>query len=344
MELDLIVRKFIGTDHYDIHPITNGLINSTYLLENYDNDKKYILQKINNLVFKNPSTIIINHLLINCLLQSHHYELAIIDPISASTQEFLVHDENEQPWRMQNYIEDSTTFLKVPSKEIAYEAAKAFSHFLDIVNTGDSIEIADTLPDFINFEKRISDYKKALRDADPVLMEKATGEIELTNQLLTLPDKWIELVKNKKLPERIIHADAKISNILFDENAEALAVIDMDTVMISTILYDFGTMIQSYTNTANEDDGNATDNFNPEIYKAVKEGFLFHLKEKLIPEESENLDYAAQVAIYIQEIRFLTDYLNGSTYYSTKYPDHNLDRARNQLQLLEGLREYLKNI
>lgn len=111
--------------------------------------------------------------------------------------------------------------------------------------------------------------------------------------------------------------------------------------MISTILYDFGTMIQSYTNTTNEDDGSAENNFNPEIYNAVKKGFLFHLKEKLTPEESENLDYAAQVAIYIQEIRFLTDYLNGSIYYSTKYAEHNLDRTKNQLELLKGLNGYL---
>jgi len=111
--------------------------------------------------------------------------------------------------------------------------------------------------------------------------------------------------------------------------------------MISTVLYDFGTMIQSYTNTTNEDDGSAQNNFNPEMYKVVKEGFLFYLKEKLTLEESDNLDYAAQVAIYIQELRFLTDYLNGSIYYSTKYPEHNLDRTKNQLELLKGLRAYL---
>ncbi|UZT99303.1 aminoglycoside phosphotransferase family protein [Chryseobacterium fluminis] len=341
MELDLIVRKFIGIDCYDIQPITNGLVNSTYLLENYDQDKKYILQKINNQVFKNPDSLITNHLLINAQLQSHHYELIIIDPVPAYNQQLLVYDKSGQPWRMQHYIESSTTFLKVPSKETAYEAAKAFGHFLDIVNTGDGPEIADPLPDFTNFEKRISDYKRALRDADPDLIEKAKAEIELTNHLLLLPNRWIELIKNKWLPERIIHADAKISNILFDENAEALAVIDMDTVMVSTILYDFGTMIQSYTNSTHEDDGNATDNFNAEMY-AVKEGFLFHLKERLTPEESENLDYAAQVVIYIQEVRFLTDHLNGNKYYAVKYDDHNLDRTKNQLRLLEGLRKYLK--
>ncbi|WP_449397500.1 phosphotransferase [Chryseobacterium wanjuense] len=148
--------------------------------------------------------------------------------------------------------------------------------------------------------------------------------------------------KNGILPSRIIHADAKISNILFNKEYHPIAVIDLDTVMISSILYDFGTMIQSYTNNTEEDDGKAENNFNPEIYTAVKKGFLFYLNEKLTPEELENLDYAAQVAIYIQAIRFLTDYLDGSKYYSIKYPEHNLDRTKNQIELLKGLREYLE--
>ncbi|MEF9479228.1 phosphotransferase [Chryseobacterium sp. 1B4] len=149
--------------------------------------------------------------------------------------------------------------------------------------------------------------------------------------------------KNGHIPKRIIHADVKISNLLFDRKYRPLAVIDLDTTMISTILYDFGTMIQSYTNITHEDDGSARNNFNPEMYKAVKEGFLFHLKDKLTTTETESLDYAAQVAIYIQELRFLTDYLNGSIYYATKYPEHNLDRTKNQLELLKGLREYLES-
>ncbi|RMZ59642.1 aminoglycoside phosphotransferase family protein [Chryseobacterium nematophagum] len=343
MELDTIVRKFINTTNYTVNPITDGLINSTYILENNDNNKKYILQNINPQIFKNPTIIITNHLLINCLLQSHRYELVIIDPIASSTQEFLVHDENEQSWRLQNYIEDSKTFLKVPSSEIAYKAAKALSHFLDTVNTPDLIEIQETLPGFINFEKRIHDYKKSLEHANPILLENAQSEVKLANELLSLPNQWIEMVKKNHLPKRIIHADPKISNILFNKNNEPIAVIDLDTVIVSTILYDFGDMTRSYCNITNEDDGSSPiNNFNPSIFKAVKEGFLFHLEEKLTAEEYNNLEYAAQVVIYIQAIRFLTDYLNENIYYSIQYPEHNLDRVRNQFRLLEGLTQYLK--
>ncbi|MET3035992.1 aminoglycoside phosphotransferase family protein [Chryseobacterium sp. NRRL B-14859] len=343
MELNDIVIQFIGTDNYDLSPINDGLINTTYLLEDKDQHKKFILQKINQHVFKQPEIIVNNHLIINELLRSNHYQFQMIEPIPSRSHTLLVNDANGGSWRMLSFVKNSITFLTAPSLQTAFEAAKTFSYFLNTINTGKLPAIEETLPNFLNFEKRVADYRDSLKNAAPHLRESAKAEIEITNQLLPLPDQWIEMEKSNQIPKRIIHADVKISNILFDQNHHPLAVIDLDTIMISTILYDFGTMIQSYTNTTSEDDGNAKNNFNAEMYKVVKEGFLFYLKEKLTPEESGHLDYAAQVAIYIQELRFLTDYLNGSIYYSTKYPEHNLDRTRNQLELLKGLREYLEN-
>ncbi|PTT36542.1 aminoglycoside phosphotransferase family protein [Chryseobacterium sp. HMWF028] len=342
MELNDIINEFIGTDNYELTSITDGLINTTYLLEDKDQKKKFILQKINNHVFTQPEVIVNNHLMINKILKANDYQFQIIEPILSLNNRLLVEDANGQPWRMLSFVENSMTFLSAPSLQVAFEAAKTFSYFLTTINTEKLPAIEDSLPNFLNFEKRVADYKNALKDATPHLKENAKAEIEITNQLLSLPDQWIEMEKTNQIPKRIIHADVKISNILFDQNHQPLAVIDLDTMMISTILYDFGTMIQSYTNTTHEDDGSAQNNFNPEMYKAVKEGFLFYLKEKLTPTEYENLDYAAQVAIYIQELRFLTDYLNGSNYYSITHPEHNLDRTKNQLELLKGLREYLE--
>ncbi|CAI8768210.1 phosphotransferase enzyme family protein [Chryseobacterium sp. IT-36CA2] len=342
MELNDIINEFIGTDNYELTSITDGLINTTYLLEDKDQAKKFILQKINNHVFKQPEVIVNNHLMVNEILKANDYQFQIIEPILSRNNRLLVEDVNGQPWRMLSFVENSMTFLSAPSLQVAFEAAKTFSYFLTTINTEKLPAIEDSLPNFLNFEKRVADYKNALKDAAPHLKENAKTEIEITNQFLSLPDQWIEMEKTNQIPKRIIHADVKISNILFDQNHQPLAVIDLDTMMISTILYDFGTMIQSYTNTTHEDDGNATNNFDPEMYKVVKKGFLFYLKEKLTPTESENLDYAAQVAIYIQELRFLTDYLNGSTYYSITHPEHNLDRTKNQLELLKGLREYLE--
>lgn len=342
MELKSIILKFIGTEDCTVNPISNGLINTTYLVENNQTQEKYILQKINTQVFKKPEDILNNHLKINKILLESSYQFHITKPISSSSEEFLVKDENGQKWRMTGFIDNSVTFLTVPSAETAFKAAKAIGYFLTIINSGALPVIEDPLPHFLNFEKRLTDYKISLEGGDSFFKENAKTEIELMNQFLKLPQRWIKMQNNGQLPKRIIHADAKISNILFDQNHDPIAVIDLDTIMVSTILYDFGTMIQSYTNITNEDDGKALNNFNPEIFKSVKEGFLFYLKNQLTPKEIENLDYAAQVAIYIQGLRFLTDYLNGSTYYSVQYPEHNLDRTKNQLELLKGLRTYLK--
>ncbi|MDN5395944.1 MAG: aminoglycoside phosphotransferase family protein [Chryseobacterium sp.] len=188
----------------------------------------------------------------------------------------------------------------------------------------------------------MQDYQTSLQNASEDLLENAAPEIEMMNELMSLPQKWIEMERDHLLPKRIIHGDPNVRNILFDSTSKPLAVIDLDTVTVSTILYDFGDMARSYTNTLDEDLKTAENNFNPHMYRTVKDGFLLYLKKKLSFDELENLDYAAQTVIYIQAIRFLTDYLNGSTYYSTKYAEHNLDRTRNQLQLLKGLRKYLR--
>ncbi|MDR6919639.1 aminoglycoside phosphotransferase family protein [Chryseobacterium sp. 2987] len=340
MEINDIVTQFIGTKNYTLSPINDGLINTTYLLEDSDRKKKFILQKINHHVFKQPEMIISNHLAVNQLLENGNYPLQLIIPIPSLNGNFIAKDQEGGSWRMTGFIEDTTTFFRIPDAETAYASAKAIGCFLNTINTGNIPEIRTPLPDFVNFEKRISDYKIALHKTESTLIKTASAEIETTNQLLPFPQQWIDMESSGSLPKRIIHGDPNVRNILF-KNSKPLAIIDLDTIMISTLLYDFGDIARSYTNTTVEDDGTATDNFNAEIYEAVKEGFLSDLKEKLVPEEINNLDYAAQVVIYIQAVRFLTDYLNGSTYYSIQYPEHNLDRTKNQLELLKGLRKYL---
>ncbi|MGK6344157.1 phosphotransferase enzyme family protein [Chryseobacterium sp. DT-3] len=342
MELKQIVAGFTGTENCTVTPITDGLINTTYLIESPYSEEKFILQRINTAVFQFPEIITRNHLLINEMLADGEYPLQPVIPKPTLTGNFIVKDEEGESWRMLSFIKDARTFFKIPDIKTAYESAKAVGCFLNTVNPEHLPDIHSPIPDFINFEKRLLDYQASLRYADEDLMKGAEPEIKMMNELLFLPHKWIEMEKNGLLPKRIIHGDPNVRNILFDENSRPLAVIDLDTVTVSTILYDFGDMARSYTNTLDEDNGNADHNFNPHIYRTVKDGFLLYLKDKLTFEELENLDYAAQTVIYIQAIRFLTDYLNGNKYYSTKYAEHNLDRTKNQLELLKGLRNYLR--
>lgn len=336
MEPKIIIEQFLGlVEILSINPIENGLINSTYLVETPDN--KYILQKLNIQIFKNPKGIQNNHLKINEVLEQSNYSKKTVKLIPTLSNNLLFERENEA-WRLLEYLEDSVTFLKPSSTEIAFEATKCLSEFYKIINQQEII-LEETLPDFINFEKRITDFKTALNQETE---RKKTSESEINFILyhLSLPEQWIDLERKNLLPLKTIHADPKISNILFNKENKAIAVIDLDTMMNGTILYDFGEMIRSYTNIIDEDDGSKKDNFNSETYAAVKNGFLFYLKDTLSPTELENLDYAAQVVIYIQAVRFLTDYLNHDIYYSVKYDLQNLDRTKNQINLLKGLQTF----
>ena len=336
MELKTIISHFIDIDEFlIIKPLESGLINSTFLVENVG--EKYILQKINTQVFKNPEAIATNHQKINEILKNSNYSRKSAKIIFTKTGEYFSIDDLGNYWRMQEYFDDSLSYLKVPNPEIAFHSAKCFSEFYANLNQESNLTLKPVLPDFINFEKRINDYKTSLETASEERKILAKEEIKFINKNLSIPEKWMALEKANLLPKRIIHADPKISNILFNKNQEAIAVIDLDTIMNATLLYDFGDMIRSYTNLTDEDDATIPNNFSKEIYDAVKKGFLFHLKEMLTETESENLDEAPKVVIFIQALRFLTDFLNDDCYYSTKYENHNLDRTRNQLNLLKNI-------
>ncbi|ESU21400.1 hypothetical protein FEDK69T_24670 [Flavobacterium enshiense DK69] len=337
-----IAAKFLPTSLTDIcvSEIGHGLINATYLITDSKTNKDYVLQKINNTVFKDVNALSHNTNSVIAFLKQSDYPLEVSSPIPTQDNKPLFLDENNDPWRMFTYIKDSVSLTKADSPALAFEAAKAFSEFYQVMNSpSGEIKLQPVLPDFINFEKRILDYKTALAGASEERKTASASVVQFVNDHLELPNAWIELQKNGLLPKRIIHADPKISNVLFHETKrEAIAVIDLDTVMEGTLLYDFGDMIRSYTNTtADESTISGQANFDPELFAAAKKGFLSSLEKVLEPIEKENLDYAAKVVVFIQAIRFLTDYLSGDVYYQISFENHNLYRTVNQINLLKGI-------
>ncbi len=340
MELNEIVNIFIRDTEFEISEIGNGLINNTFLVA--ATHGKYILQKINTGIFKSPEVLVENHLKVNEVLKQSPYSRQIIELIPDLKGDFLAKDNQEQHWRMLSFVHPSKTFDKVPNATIAFEAAKCFGEFYKVINN-QKIVFTDALPDFVNFEKRVSDYKSVIENAHADRKQIAAEEIAWMYNFLSFPNLWRRLVNEGKLPIRNIHGDPKISNILFNSDAQAIAVIDLDTVMNAPILYDFGDMARSYCNLTNEDDGALINNFSPEIYQSVKQGFLYHLKNSLTETELELLDYAAQTVVLIQSMRFLGDYLLGDIYYKTDYATHNLDRSKNQIHLFKQMQIFFKS-
>ena len=154
-----------------------------------------------------------------------------------------------------------------------------------------------------------------------------------------------ELYREGKLKKRTNHCDTKVNNILFDEDGKVLCVIDLDTVMPGFVLSDIGDFIRTGANTGAEDDEQLDRvEVNMEIFKAYTRGYMEKAKSFLTPLEIGLLPYGGRLLTYMQTVRFLTDYLNGDTYYKTHKPKHNLIRTRAQFKLLQSLEAHAEEM
>lgn len=322
-----------------IFPISDGLINSTYSVEVVINAqrKKYILQKINTAVFQNPQDIQSNISLVSSYLKTNNYPHPVLE-LCVTPEGKNEIDFESATWRMFAQIENGYTINVVESPTQAFSVGAFFGIFYRYLQDFDTHQIQTVLPQFLDTKSRIDAFQQAFQSATPERLTKARAELDWILKHQDLPQKWITLQQQNSLPVRLIHADPKISNVLFDTTThQPKAIIDWDTLMSGTILYDYGDMIRSYTNTKPEDDPNPEGVFNVEIYKSLTEGFLSETRGVLTDIELEYLAYAPQVIVYIQALRFLTDYLNGDTYYHCNYRDQNLNRTKNQINLVQNI-------
>lgn len=331
-----IFRKFDNpAPDFEVEILTSGHINRTYLILNHG--KKYIGQRINTQIFKQPEILAQNILNISNHLKLKNYPHQFLKPVLFSDGNFIY----DSKWRIFEFIEDSQSFVKAKSENQVFEAAGFLSEFYSYLNDLEMTKICDSIPGFLDFNMRYRQFETALKNTDRSRIENSKSEVEFIISNQNFLNKWNKI--STEIPARIIHADPKISNFLFDKNSDEkiIALIDWDTFMKGPVLYDFGDMARSYTNLTDEDDAESKHIFNPNYYNALKNGFLSHLKKQLTKTEIENLDLAAKVVIYIQSVRFLTDYLNEDIYYQISYPEQNLNRAKNQIRLLKELIEII---
>jgi Ser/Thr protein kinase RdoA (MazF antagonist) len=334
-----IIKAFLpNVQTFSIQPITDGLINATFKVILPDKpDRNYILQQINTQVFQQPENIHTNITLVNQHLKAKKYPHPVLELLQTETGKYSFVYEGAT-WRMFCAIEDSFTINVVQNPNQAFEVGAFIGEFYQYLNGIETEKIEMVLPHFLDMQSRIDAFHSALSHAKEERKLKSKEQIEWVLEHQDLPKKWIELQKTNALPVRLIHADPKISNVLFDVMTnQPKAIIDWDTLMLGTILYDYGDMIRSYTNTKSEDDPNPENVFSQPIYEAITRGFLSNTASFLTPLETQNLAYAPQVIVYIQVLRFLTDYLNGDLYYHCTYPEQNLNRVKNQIHLLQGI-------
>jgi len=324
-----------------ILPLGNGLINDTYK-RMVGGLPKYVLQRINNAVFtdvemlQNNIETVTNHI-------RQKYENQGVKGINRRVLHFLKADtgktyvvEDGQYWRVMDFIADSYTYEAV-TPGYAYFAGRSFGDFESLL-TDLEAPIGEIIPDFHNIEFRLKQMEDAIAK-DRVGQMREVEVQKLVYRIRAVADDMClgeRLYREGKLPKRICHCDTKVNNMLFDKDGNVLCIIDLDTVMPSFVFSDFGDFLRSAANTGAEDDENLDNiHFNMEIFEAFTKGYLEGTKSFLLPIERENLPYAATLFPYMQAVRFLTDYINGNTYYKIKYPTHNLVRTRAQWKLFE---------
>ena len=320
----------------DFKTFSSGHINDTYLIIT-NSSINFVLQRINSTVFKNPVGVIENKVKItNFLLKKG---VKTIQFVSTSENTFYVKSDETNYWCLSHYIENSQTYLKVNSKEIAYQAGFITGKFLACTSEFKE-NIVDILPRFHSMSFRFEEFSSALNSASELRKEKAKKWIDFA---LTYKEEMFVLenaILNKEIPLRITHNDTKISNILFDNNQNAICLIDLDTVMNGCIHFDYGDALRTICSTANEDetDLNKID-FNFDYFKQYTQGFFQSIKHSLTHTEINHLAISPKIMTFIIGLRFLTDYLNNNIYYKIKYSEHNLDRAINQFTLVKKLQK-----
>lgn len=343
-ELFTIAGRFVGLKTIEnIEPLGNGLINDTYkIMVKGEAKPKYVLQRINNAVFtdvdmlQNNIEAVTNHI-------RKKYESQGVADINRRVLHFLKADtgktyivENEKYWRVMDFIADSYTYEAV-TPEYAYYAGRSFGDFESLLTDLD-VPIGEIIPDFHNIEFRLKQMEDAVAEdrvgqMREVEVQKFVDKVREAAERMCLGER---LYREGKLPKRICHCDTKVNNMLFDKDGNVLCIIDLDTVMPSFVFSDFGDFLRSAANTGAEDDPDLDNiHFNMEVYNAFNKGYLEGTESFLLPIEKELLPYAATLFPYMQAVRFLTDYINGNTYYKIKYPTHNLVRTRAQWKLFE---------
>lgn len=341
-----VVRQFIDEPVSNISPLGQGLINDTYLVESESG--KFVLQRINTAIFQDPDLLMYNIVAVTSHIRRKLEQqgetdlerkvLSFLPLLSDATKYYCIAGEEQSTWRLMRYIPDSYTFETV-NAHYSYAAGQAFGRFQDMLSDIPET-LGDTIPNFHNMEFRLEQFHEAIAsDAAGRVGEVRwlIDELEQRADAMCLGER---LYREGRLPKRICHCDTKVNNMLFDADGQVLCVIDLDTVMPNFIFSDFGDFMRTGANTGLEDDKDLSRvGFNMEIFRAFTRGYL-QTAQFLTQTEKEQLPYAAALFPYMQTVRFLTDYLNGDTYYKIQYPEHNLVRSRAQFRLLQSVEQH----
>lgn len=351
---DIISHFNIEGDVIGISKFGSGHINDTYRVDLENSATSFLLQRINHHVFPKIDVLMNNISLVTEHLRQLFLSLGK-DPqkhtltiVPCKDGKLYHEDEEHNYWRIFYLIEDVKSYDIVETPQQAFSAGQAFGQFQKQLSTLDAQQIEPVLPNFHNIDFRLSNLKKAIQEDKKGRVKEVEDLIQFIEQRENKMRTILDMGEKGLLPIRITHNDTKFNNVLLDENDNVQCVIDLDTVMPGYVAYDFGDAIRTIINPAAEDEKDLSKiTLNLPLFQAYAEGYLSEAKDFLTKEEIESLFYGVLLLPYMQAVRFLTDYIDGDTYYKIHYIDHNLVRTRTQIKLVDELEKHeveLKNI
>ena len=350
-DLNKIAGKFqIEGNVVKVAPLGEGFINDTFIINTEDGTPNYILQRKNKKIFS-PIPAMMENIQKVCLHIKKKVEDAGGDPMREAMTvtptidgKLYFLDEEDEYWAVALFIDDTIAYEVAETPELAYAGGKGIGKFQSMV--ADLNEpLKNILPGFHDIRYRLKQWDEVLAK-DPVGRKaKVAEEIEWIESRKEEMLSFWQLVEDRTIPTRVTHNDTKINNILFDKKGNALCVIDLDTVLNSTILNDFGDAMRSYTNTGLDDDEELNNvSMDIEIFEAFTKGYLEETVSFLAEKEIEYLAFSAKYITYEQVLRFLIDYIDGDNYYKTNSSEHNLIRTRAHYKLLQSMEEQFEDM
>ena len=344
-DLGTVAKQFqIGGNFVGATPHGSGHINDSYCVIFHDGTVpvRYMLQRINHKIFTNPSALMENIQRVTSHLAARLESepdcvRRVLTLIPARDGRAWHQDGDGDYWRMYRFIEKAHTYDAVESTGQAFQVAKAFGRFQQLLVDLPAPRLHDTIADFHHTPKRFRalEHAIALDVANRAILAKPEIKFAFAHQSIA------SVLLDANLPERVTHNDTKLNNVMLDDaTGEGICVVDLDTVMPGLALHDFGDMVRTTTSSANEDERNLSKvTMHFPMFEALVRGYLTSAGGFLTEAERQHLVFAGKLMTLEQGVRFLTDYLAGDPYYKVGYDGHNLDRCRTQFKLVDSIKQ-----
>lgn len=349
MEMQEIIEQFNFPGTFqEMKKHGNGHINDTLLLSFKQEDceiKKYILQRLNTTVFKNPEAVMNNILHVtefikkSVMKEGGNPERETLNFVTAKDGKCFVNAGENAFYRAYLFVDDATSFERVEKPEDFYQSAFAFGRFQKLLSEFDAGILTEVIPNFHNTAARFERFKEVVKADAKGRAKEVEKEISFVMEHAGDMDVCGKMLREGQLPLRVTHNDTKLNNVLIDNaTGKALCVLDLDTVMPGLSIHDFGDSIRFGANTASEDEIDLSKvSLDLKLFETYAKGFLDGCGGSLTENERKMLPMGAKIMTLECGMRFLTDYLEGDVYFKIDHETHNLERCRTQFTLVKDM-------